>query len=793
MSSRIEKGGARFKPAIVPRRSTASATSGTAVPSLQPSPSTRRLSQASTAGSPPFGPSTSTVPASPSLRPTLPPSIGSASSLTSGAPLASASHASASASSTAALLPSSSASAGANKSFAFTPSPARITLGRQVAVGSSAHNSATTNAASTFKRPAVSRQAPGASRASATPTPTPAPAPASSSTSALHASSTAILPGSTRQASTSAATAVIDSNTSAQQDSSSSQQPTARPPKRSGTAISVGAGRVRGATEAESSLGPLSAAVPQPDSEPQSFVSDSISHAVAADPSTQNANVPSQRSERQARSSETIEKATSTSQHAELAPARSTRAKRQKTTHTAKNGPVTEAASTPIASAAVTLPNQHSPTASGDDEDESNDSDEAEAQADQDKEARRAKRLVIRQRRKLKEKEHALGKPKRPTSAYLIYMNSARPKRREQFPTLSMVQITSLIAGEWRQLPEAEKSQWEARATQLKQQYEQSLREWEQKYPDGVQLGPSDDSDLETASELDADGNKVRRKRTRGSAAGRAGTRKKRTVSDDEREYFEQMETEGPGLSASRIDPANISMGEISAVNFKKGRAGPRTFELDRVRRRQADERKAAREEAEMLARTGKRSEISPHSDDQQAARRRATASVEEEEEQDEEIVGFIQGEEEVVPDAIAEEEDAESVTSRASKDRRRRRRAPSVAGTEHSFVENRFAVQTRIVDGKIVVDETSLFANYGNAEDDRDGMEIIDEREGDRFVNSASRGKGQGRLKKWSQEDTAKFYKVSRPSGGGLSVLFSLTALMYLLHAGRAAMGHRL
>ena len=83
---------------------------------------------------------------------------------------------------------------------------------------------------------------------------------------------------------------------------------------------------------------------------------------------------------------------------------------------------------------------------------------------------------------------------------------------------------------------------------------------------------------------------------------------------------------------------------------------------------------------------------------------------------------------------------------------------APDV---EPQFGENRFAVQTRIVDGKIVLDEQSLFANYRDDEQqerEQRNWEVIDERESDQFINSATRGK-QRRTQRWTGEETERFF----------------------------------
>ena len=88
---------------------------------------------------------------------------------------------------------------------------------------------------------------------------------------------------------------------------------------------------------------------------------------------------------------------------------------------------------------------------------------------------------------------------------------------------------------------------------------------------------------------------------------------------------------------------------------------------------------------------------------------------------------------------------------------------APGDGEDQNAFGENRFAVQTRIVDGKIVLDEQSLYANYRDdeqQEQEQRNWEVVDEREGDQFVNSASRSK-QRRTQRWSEEETERFFQA--------------------------------
>ncbi|WFD07337.1 hypothetical protein MVES1_002700 [Malassezia vespertilionis] len=184
------------------------------------------------------------------------------------------------------------------------------------------------------------------------------------------------------------------------------------------------------------------------------------------------------------------------------------------------------------------------------------------------------------------------------------------------------------------------------------------------------------------------------------------------SISDDEAEYNAQCAAHADAvvqqgdLPPLRVDIGTTTMESIAVNNWKSGRASSRTFELERVRARQLKKRRLDGEAAKV---EGKDAQI----------KESGTPAPLEDEAHD------------APPDP------------------------------ESAFQENRFAVQTRIVDGKIVLDEQSLYANYRDEEQQERELrtwEVVDEREGDQFVNSASRSK-QRRTQRWSAEETERFF----------------------------------
>ena len=200
------------------------------------------------------------------------------------------------------------------------------------------------------------------------------------------------------------------------------------------------------------------------------------------------------------------------------------------------------------------------------------------------------------------------------------------------------------------------------------------------------------------------------------------------SISDDEAEYQRQCAQHESGtmsmdsdLPPMRVDIGTTRMESIAVTNWRSGRASSRTFELERIRARQLKKR---------------RDEALGQQQSQDGERTRSQSTE-----------GQTYGNESMKPSGTPTPSDTPRETP-----------APDV---EPQFGENRFAVQTRIVDGKIVLDEQSLFANYRDDEQqerEQRNWEVIDERESDQFINSATRGK-QRRTQRWTGEETERFF----------------------------------
>ncbi|SJX60874.1 related to BDP1-essential subunit of RNA polymerase III transcription factor [Sporisorium reilianum f. sp. reilianum] len=739
MSSRIEKGGPRFKPSIVPRRSatgapSATASSSTTTPQAQSQQQQQQPRSTSTAPPPPPSPSLAPQVTSRKSRP--PPVRSKGPNATANAVTASP----AAQSFATPVTPSAS-----SQSYAFNVSPSVISKQGGAAATARISNAAGQPSASSskskpvFRRPSVSKPRPG-SRTSLTP------APHFAQSSASLTPSLPVLP-------------LIDLGAQGDADTADLSTRTDAPPSiggaRSGRNVNASANEpvIDKASQPDPVQAPRVSTRPRGSSTIQSNAPAPVKQSAS-----QQQAQSSVRPQRRAAATPSVDKAAEASSQT-----------------SSKKGKTRETAATDSAPQTVKAGSQAANVAA----------EETEQERAQRAAQRRMNAAARLQKRRLKRKEQSSGKPKRPLSAYLLFVNSVRPARQAQNPDMPLTELTAEMAAEWRELAPAQRTRWEAEAALLRQQYDAALDAWKVAYPEGVSLGPEDESDMETSSEIGDDGQPVRRKKRRTTSS-----RKPHTVSDDEEEYRKQLYHEGEQLAASRIDPANVTMADLSTTEYKRGRAGPRTFEAERVYKRLVHDRRAAAKSAVLGEHVlGEKVNLASPSPAPAANIIRTANGVpvatgaEERLDGEEEIVGDQTGEsdggETSEVDESAPETDADGTTDgeggETTSRRARKKRESSVAGTEVSFRENRFAVQTRIVDGKIVLDEMSLFANYGNGEDDRDNMEVIDEREGDRFVNAATYSRKLGRNRKWTADETAKFYRSLQQWGTDFEMIARL------------------
>lgn len=264
------------------------------------------------------------------------------------------------------------------------------------------------------------------------------------------------------------------------------------------------------------------------------------------------------------------------------------------------------------------------------------------------------------------------------------------------------------IAMQWRALPEEERRMFVSQADNERRTYEALYEEWKRNNPDAAQT-------LEAQRSLTTTGSK------------------KRTVSDDEAEYQAEAGESGAHLQERRINSSHTSMSELSTKSFAHGRASQNTFYMERKLR---DTRRERARQLKRMRSLGLPSEDEPSPAQvpaPDASTSRHATPVQEDE-------GAMSGAE--TSEAAS---DAESV---------------GAASSHHVLRERKFAVRTRVVDGRIVLDESSLQQSRNNDSEGATG-EAIDVNESDRFVTSATHVRGRQRNDRWTAPQTERFLEA--------------------------------
>merc|ERR1712105_166154 len=73
----------------------------------------------------------------------------------------------------------------------------------------------------------------------------------------------------------------------------------------------------------------------------------------------------------------------------------------------------------------------------------------------------------------------AEGQPKRPMSAYFLWMNDVgRASVKEQNPGASITEVSKKCGEEWRAISDAEKKKYEKMQEEAKKKFEVDMKEW---------------------------------------------------------------------------------------------------------------------------------------------------------------------------------------------------------------------------------------------------------------------------------------------------------------------------
>ncbi|KAJ2785953.1 hypothetical protein H4R18_000168 [Coemansia javaensis] len=100
----------------------------------------------------------------------------------------------------------------------------------------------------------------------------------------------------------------------------------------------------------------------------------------------------------------------------------------------------------------------------------------------------------------------------------------------------------------------------------------------------------------------------------------------------------------------------------------------------------------------------------------------------------------------------------------------------PLTAATDPPLSGRRMAAQVRVVNGEVVIDTDSLvISRSAMAEDTGEPLELVDESERPRFINSLTYVKKRGSRRRWGHEETELFYQQLRTFGSDFEMISSV------------------
>ncbi|XP_066534783.1 FACT complex subunit SSRP1 [Hoplias malabaricus] len=104
-----------------------------------------------------------------------------------------------------------------------------------------------------------------------------------------------------------------------------------------------------------------------------------------------------------------------------------------------------------------------------------------EADSDDDRKKKPSKKAKIVKEKKPRKKEKKMkdsSAPKRPMSAYMLWLNSSRERIKAENPGISVTEISKKAGEMWKQLSKDKKEEWEGKAEDAKKDYERAMKEY---------------------------------------------------------------------------------------------------------------------------------------------------------------------------------------------------------------------------------------------------------------------------------------------------------------------------
>jgi len=135
------------------------------------------------------------------------------------------------------------------------------------------------------------------------------------------------------------------------------------------------------------------------------------------------------------------------------------------------------------------------------------------------------KKSTVRRRKVKRDKDQ----PKHPKNGYMFYIQDVRKRRQEEFPELSMTDLTKKIAEEWKDLSTKRKSKYQDLAAEDRDRYHKEMKGYKK-------LKKKSDSDSQSGSEESGSKRKRRVVSESGSESSKPKKKRRRSYSSSSSE-----------------------------------------------------------------------------------------------------------------------------------------------------------------------------------------------------------------------------------------------------------------
>ncbi|KAK3535989.1 hypothetical protein QTP70_023737 [Hemibagrus guttatus] len=115
--------------------------------------------------------------------------------------------------------------------------------------------------------------------------------------------------------------------------------------------------------------------------------------------------------------------------------------------------------------------------------DSEGENDDSEDEGKKKKVEKKPKKPVKEKKERKPRKEKKVkdaGAPKRPMSAYMLWLNANRERIKSEYPGISVTDISRRAGEMWKQIDKSRREEWEKKAEEAKKQYDRAMKEYKE-------------------------------------------------------------------------------------------------------------------------------------------------------------------------------------------------------------------------------------------------------------------------------------------------------------------------